>query len=243
MIVIVLAGGSGKRMNSSLPKVLHCIQGIPMITMLLTEVSKINPDKILVVVGKDIELIKKELTGKFDITYVYQEVPLGTGDAVRCCKDYLPDNSNVLILSGDTPLVRSNTMKSFLNTNITKIGVAKLRNPYGYGRIYEINNKFEKIIEEKDCSEIEKLINKINCGIYCINSNLIKQYITNLSNSNNQNEYYLTDLIGIIKENNNEIDYHVFTDQYEIIGVNTQEQLIHLEENYRLMEYDPPWYM
>ena len=238
--IIILAGGSGKRMNSNIPKVLHTINNEPMIVKLLKQVSKTNPDKIIVVVGKDKDLIQNKLSN-FNITYVIQTNPLGTGDALKCCKDYISDNSNVLILSGDTPMISSNTMNIFLNSkNLVTIGITNLENSYGYGRIIEKNNKFHKITEEKDCSEIEKQIKKVNCGIYMIHSNLIKKYIDLLNCNNNQNEYYLTDLISILNENI-DINYYIFNDSTEIMGINTQEQLKELNLIYKQWDYDPPW--
>ena len=242
--IIILAGGSGKRMNSNIPKVLHCINGEPMIVKLIKEVSKIDNCKILIVVGENKETIEKELNKyNFNITFVMQNKPLGTGDAIKCCKTYLEDNSNVLILSGDTPMIKNSTMKSFLNSNkLARIGVTSLENPYGYGRIIEKDNKFHKITEEKDCSEEEKQIKKVNCGIYMIHSFLIKKYIDFLNCNNNQNEYYLTDLIEIIINKNIDIEYYIFENNNEIIGVNTQEQLKELNLIYKQWEYDPPWF-
>ena len=244
--IIILAGGSGKRMNSSIPKVLHLINNEPIIIKLLKEVIKTKPTKILLVVGKFQDMIKQELE-KYQINnviFVLQCNPLGTGDAVKCCIPYLENDSNVVILSGDTPLISYNTINSFLTDNsLLKIGITNLDNPYGYGRIYEIDNKFNKIIEEKDCSEIEKQIKKINCGIYTINSNLIKKYIHLITNNNKQNEYYLTDIIQIIKNSENiDIIYHVFRDSYEIMGINTIEQLKQVENSIKCWNYDPPWF-
>lgn len=246
--VIILAGGSGKRMNSDIPKVLHNINNEPMIVTLLKEVSKINSCKILVVVGEFKELIEKELKKyNFNITFVLQNKPLGTGDAVKCCKEHLEDNSNVLILSGDTPIITLSTMNNFLKSNsLVKLGITNLQNPYGYGRIIEKNNLFHKITEEKDCSDVEKQIKKVNCGIYMIHSYLIKKYIFQIECNNNQNEYYLTDLIEIIKNKENlNIEYHIFKNNYETMGVNTQEQLKELQNklNNNNCEYDPPWFI
>jgi len=193
-LVIILAGGYGKRMKSDIPKVLHILNGEPMLIKLIKEVIKVKPDKILLVVGihKELilsELIKWNLGG--NIILVEQENPCGTGHAVKCCEEYLPNDSNVLILSGDTPCVSCNTMNIFFNNNNNnvKIGITYLDNPTGYGRIYEENEKFVKIIEEKDCSESKRTINKVNCGIYTFKSELIKKYINQLNNNNNQNEY------------------------------------------------------
>ena len=115
--IIIMAGGRGKRMNSHIPKVLHTINNECMIVKLIKEVTKINPDKILVIVGNDKDCIIKELNKhNFNIIFIFQNNPLGTGDAIKCCKDHIDDNSNILILSGDTPMITSNTMTSFLNS-------------------------------------------------------------------------------------------------------------------------------
>jgi UDP-N-acetylglucosamine diphosphorylase/glucosamine-1-phosphate N-acetyltransferase len=243
LVVIVMAGGLGKRMNSDIPKVLHKISGIPMIVHILSELKVLNQtveiEKILIVVGK----YKREITETIQnsiyldkITYILQPEPLGTGNAIQCCRDELLKypNTNTLILSGDVPMLTSNTMFNTVKTlkSIVRIIVTKLDDPTGYGRIIEKNNKFDKIIEEKDCSKEELDIKKVNCGIYAINTEILCKYLPFITNHNAQREYYLTDIIEIIKNGEKkpiellEIDK---SKQIEILGVNTIEQLKDIE--------------
>ena len=242
-IVIIMAGGLGKRMNSDLPKVLHNILEKPMLVHIINQAKLINPIKILIVVGKYKNIIKQTLEQYMDINinkqivFIDQPIALGTGHAIQCCRDELlnyDDLSKVIILSGDVPLLKFSTINNMLeNFNKVKIVTTKFNNPDGYGRIIEKNNKFLKIVEQKDCNEEEKLIKRVNCGIYIIQLSILCKYLPYLSNNNSQNEYYLTDIIEIIKINENiVIDIHDISEknQYQIMGINTSEQLLELEK-------------
>jgi UDP-N-acetylglucosamine diphosphorylase/glucosamine-1-phosphate N-acetyltransferase len=246
-IIIIMAGGLGKRMNSNIPKVLHKIHNIPMIVRIIEEAKKLNPMHIYIIVGKYRSIIentiKEYINIDTNITFILQEEALGTGHAIQCCettlyKKYIENNisNNVLILSGDVPLIKSDTMKQMLiNLNKIKIMVTKLDNPTGYGRIANLNNSvsFDKIVEEKDCTPDQKMIQKVNCGIYAFDINILCKYIHCITNDNAQKEFYLTDIVEIIKNKENiDIDmYEILPDQqYEIMGVNTIEQLEQLEQ-------------
>lgn len=241
-IIIIMAGGLGKRMNSDLPKVLHKIDGQPMLYRVIEQSRKLNPFKILIVMGKYqkiIESVLKQYTDLSDIISINQPEPLGTGHAIMCCREYLLQYvdivTNILILSGDVPLIQSETLNNMLDCEGVKIMTAEIDDPKGYGRIYENHGQFQKIIEEKDCTDSEKLITKINCGIYCFNIKLLCKYLPYIQNKNAQSEYYLTDIVEIIK--NNEL---ISIDMYnipknkvmEINGVNTLKQLEQLEQLY-----------
>jgi len=240
-IIIIMAGGLGKRMNSNLPKVLHKINNKPMLVHVIEQSILLNPYQIFIVVGKYKDIIEKTISeyinyNNINIQFILQSDPLGTGHAIQCCREKLlkMPNKKVIILSGDVPLLKSTTIKHMINEfKNVKIVSTIMSNPYGYGRIIDIDGKFEKIVEEKDASEKEKKVSKINCGIYIINSNLLCKYLPLLSNNNNQQEYYLTDIIKLIKNGENiSIDLYNVPDerQYEIIGVNTAEQLESLEK-------------
>ena len=235
-IVVIMAGGLGKRMNidesNILPKVLHKVKGKPMLLHVIETAISINPIDIYIIVGKYKDVIEKEI-GNYNLSkkikYVIQEEPLGTGHAIQCCLPILQNiNSNVIILSGDVPLISKKTLENLININNIKLMTTILDNPKGYGRIVEKDNKFVKIVEDKDCDDFEREINKINSGIYSINSELICKYVMNLKNDNKQKEYYLTDIVEIIKENEN-IDVEIYNvpkeNQFELMGVNTIEQL------------------
>ena len=238
LAVVIMAGGLGKRMNSELPKVLHCIKNKPMLVWVIEQAILLQPFKILVIVGKYKDIIIDTLNNYIDTTniqFVYQAEPLGTGHAIQCCVSELLniEHSNTLILSGDVPLLQFDTLKDFLDLELddckAKLMTTILTNSTGYGRIIEnTDNVFTKIVEEKDCSYEEKLVKKVNCGIYAFNTQLLCKYIVQLTNNNAQGEYYLTDIIELIK-NNELIVINTFdiplNKQYEIMGVNTIEQL------------------
>ena len=239
--IIIMAGGLGKRMKSKIPKVLHLFHNIPMLIRIIRQAKKLIPHKILIVVGKYKHIIEKTII-KWEnnlngIQFVMQEPANGTGHAIQCCvpdiKKY--DLSKVLILNGDNPLIKSETMIKMFNKlnekNNCCIMTTHLDKPQGNGRIIlDKNSIFNKIIEEKDCNEEEKKIDLVNSGLYCFNSHVLVDNIMKLNNNNAQNEYYLTDVMEIIKNNTKtNIDYiiHPKNKQYELIGINTKE---HLEE-------------
>lgn len=238
-LVIIMAGGLGKRMNSNVPKVLHNICGKPMLVHVIHQAKLLSPKKILIVVGKYKDLIEKTLHEHipFDkIEFILQPEPLGTGNAIQCCRDELLkyNDANVIILSGDTPLLQYTTINNMLiDFNVAKIVTTNMLVPTGYGRIVQQNDIFDKIVEEKDCSIEQKLIKMVNCGVYVFNSNILCKYLPLLTNQNAQNEYYLTDIIELIKNGENiDIDLYDIPKerQMEIMGVNTIEQLTELEK-------------
>lgn len=243
IVAVIMAGGLGKRMESSIPKVMHKVAGIPMLCHILLKLrvlsNMVKINKILIVVGKYIDVIKEELE-KHDslpnFEFIFQAEPLGTGHAIQCCRSELlkyPE-SDVLILSGDVPMLQTLTMCNLLGIkNEVKILTTIMKEPTGYGRIIEYNGRFEKIVEQKDCSKEQLNISKVNGGIYAIKSVYLCKYLPYLSNNNSQNEYYLTDIIEIIKREEN-IDVGMINiseeNVIEIIGVNTIEQLKELDK-------------
>lgn len=239
-VVIILAGGMGKRMKSDKPKVLVDFEGTPMLVRLLREVKKLNVEQILIVVGKHKEIIQNTLELynliSSNVKFVNQSETLGTGHAVMCCHNELDkNNSDVLVLYGDTPLLKKELMADILaKSNDLVCMITKKDNPYGAGRIIQDNEgNIERIIEEKDCDDEEKLINIVNCGIYKFNSKHLCKNFKFLENNNKQNEYYLTDMIEIIAVNENiKASTYVVEkeNQYQVIGVNTREELSELEQ-------------
>ena len=234
-IIIIMAGGDGKRMKSSKPKVLHTVDNMPMIVKIIHEALILSPSKIFIVVGKHRVLIEntiKEHIKDSVIEYIDQLAPLGTGYAIMSCRKRIIKYkySDVLILSGDVPCITSNTMKKmFKNVNKCKIAVFDKEIPFGYGRIITKNNEFVKIVEHKDANEEQKLINLVNCGLYCMDCVTLCKYLPFLKNKNKQSEYYLTDIIEIIKryEQINIDMYQVPLMKYiEVTGVNTPEELL-----------------
>tara|TARA_Y100000389_G_scaffold39087_1_gene33478 strand:+ start:3890 stop:4651 length:762 start_codon:yes stop_codon:yes gene_type:complete len=244
-IILILAGGLGKRMNSELPKVLHLLKNKPLLVHVIETSLQLNPAKIGIIVGKYKNIIETTVNKYIadvhssKIEYIIQPEALGTGHAIMCCKEFLSNNASentqVTILSGDVPLIRSNTLKKLsktLSEHEATILVNKLNDPYGYGRIITDKDKdtFIKIVEEKDCNDEEKKVKIVNSGIYALKCNTIVDNIEKITNNNNQKEYYLTDIFNFIDNQN--ITLHYLDNIYEVMGVNTPEQLKLLEANY-----------
>mgnify|MGYP006094439669 FL=1 len=230
--IIILAAGKGTRMNSTLPKVLHELNNKSLIMHVIDCAKKILPKKIIVIVGYQKDLVINNLKDE-SLTFVEQKDQLGTGHAIKMCLPSLIDfNGNVLILSGDVPLIKNSTLNSFINTHnenncLASLITTDLINPTGYGRIIKENNNFEKIVEEKDTNNTEKKISEINSGIYIFDSKVLKEKIPLIKSNNAQQEFYLTDIFNFIDKNR--ISTFKTEDESEISGINTSTQLKELE--------------
>jgi bifunctional UDP-N-acetylglucosamine pyrophosphorylase/glucosamine-1-phosphate N-acetyltransferase len=238
LVIVIMAGGEGKRMNSTLPKVLHYYQGIPMLVRIIQTVKLLNPYKIIVITGKHTQIIKEtvSLYAIHDIAYVNQPEPLGTGHAIKCTLPYIKNTDKVMILNGDTPIITENILRnvmSYREPMTTKqfmtIIAGTMENPTGYGRmICNESQNLLYIVEEKDCNEDERRVKIINSGIYYVDGELLHNYIPKITNENVQKEYYLTDIVKIIKtETELNIKVYVVSEEENryIKGVNTQEEL------------------
>lgn len=243
LYVTILAGGVGKRMQSDIPKVLHQVKGEAMVIRLLNQIIKLDPAKIIIVVGKFHIAIKNEIEKHINdnrIVYVNQPVPLGTGDAVKCTLGQFENNNIVnIILNGDVPMLQYSTIKEIYESYLQKqskflITSVNIDNPTGNGRIFkDINGNFKEIIEEKDCNPEQKLIKLVNCGIYICDSSVCLKYIPRINNNNSQNEYYLTDLVKIYLDNpSHKVDLFILPPEkeIEIYNINTKEQLLYVEK-------------
>ena len=241
MIVIIMAGGLGKRMESDLPKVLHhvkCPNDInttyPMIVHVIKTSIELNIKKIFIIVGKYKNIIKSKIEEYINlkndlIEYIDQEPALGTAHAIKCTLPYVSKymNEKALILSGDVPLISTNTL-SGLDGDVNKLLITELKDPFGCGRIlFDEKNNIIGIREEKDCNEDEKKIKFVNCGIYQIKVIDLINLIPMIDNKNKSNEYYLTDIIGLMIKNLIPIETFILKDdlQYEIKNVNTKKDL------------------
>lgn len=241
-IVIILAAGEGKRMKSDLPKVLHEVNNVPMIVNVIKTAGKTKPLKIVIMVGKHYLKIK-ECIQEYEIDNVeffIQKEPKGTGHAVMSWREQddmvINRNTSLLILNGDVPLIKYETILNLLNHHKdVSVIVSKISNPFGYGRILkdEFGN-FLKIVEEKDCTNEEKKVNLINSGIYLFNFDIIDKYLFKIDNKNASAEYYLTDLLKIIKDSEKKVDFNLLElsmqENYQISGVNNQLQLANLNK-------------
>ncbi len=235
--VIILAAGKGKRFKSDIPKVLHKIMGRTMVEVVIGVVKRIeNLNQIYVVVGHGKEMVIEKIKNSFqDIIFVEQKEQKGTGHAVMCCEDKLKNyNDDILILCGDMPLVKSETLKKFISYyKEKKADICVLStifdNPTGYGRIVRKDGKFFKIIEETDATYEIKQIKEINTGIYCVKSKILFNLLRFLSNNNAQGEYYLTDIIEKAVNKNLVVDVYCEEDNTQFLGINTRVQLAEAE--------------
>jgi UDP-N-acetylglucosamine diphosphorylase/glucosamine-1-phosphate N-acetyltransferase len=237
LVITILAAGEGKRMMSNIPKVLHLFDGKPMLARIIETSLLLNPKKIQVITGKHDELIKKTLREYLDTTslqFVNQSIPLGTGDAIKCCLPFYDDGVRVLILNGDMPLINNTILENFIeNDYAASILVAKFENATGYGRIiYDDVDEFIGIVEEKDCTDEERNIKIINSGLYLIDGDLLREFVPKITNDNAQKEYYLTDIVKLMKNGRNvSVKTHLLKEEENkyISGVNTPEELKNLE--------------
>jgi len=235
-VVIILAAGKGTRMKSAKAKVLHHIARRPMIMYVVEAAIKISGNNVVVVVGNQAKKVQEVVSKSSDVTFAFQKEQKGTGHAVMAAMPVLPAHcQNVVILSGDVPLIKPATIKQLIVRHdeqcneITMLGV-KIKNPYGYGRI--IINKFgdvEKIVEQTDASEVEKNINIVNSGIYCVKKSFLEISLTKITSNNMQNEIYLTDIVGIASMLNKKTGMLICKDHTEVMGVNTREDLQNIE--------------
>ena len=252
LIAVVLAAGKGTRFKSEKPKVVHQILGKPMLWYTIFAVRWIKPQKTVIVVGhkKDEVINAVNCDG---CEFVYQQEQLGTGHAVYTAKDYFKDfDGYVLIINGDTPLVRGETLhnageylkaliryegadltnyRGYRNKSIAGVVLtARVPNPYGYGRVIkDKDHRVIKIVEEKDATNQEKQINEVNSGIYFFYAPYLTQALEKLENKNAQQEYYLTDVIEILRQEEKYVYALEIPDYTEILGVNDRLQLAGVE--------------
>ena len=234
--IVILAAGQGTRMKSKIPKVLHKVLDKPMLDHVMEAAQVVTNNKPIVVIGHMSDMVREHLGDKAEIAL--QEEQLGTGHAVMMAEHYIDDEDEVLILCGDTPLIKGETLKEM--TKIKSEGYAAVvmsaveDDPTGYGRIIrDESDDFMRIREQKDASEEEKAIKEINAGMYIINGKLLKENLSKLSVNNAQREYYLTDVLEHIKNAGHRIGVYQ-ADKKEIMGVNSRLQLSEAERIMRL---------
>ncbi len=233
---VILAAGKGTRMNSDLPKVLHECLGQSMVHHVIKAVKDADALDVCVIVGYKAKEVKNAI---YDIVeFVEQEEQLGTGHAVKCAKDFIGTEGDTIVVCGDTPLITADTLKALVElhkkeANGATVLSAVLEDATGYGRIVrDADGNFVKIVEHKDATEEELLVNEVNSGMYVFNSEALSASLELLSNDNAAGEYYLTDTIALIKKIGLKVSAMPLTGSAvdEIRGVNTPEQLKEAEE-------------
>ncbi|MBP9219260.1 MAG: bifunctional UDP-N-acetylglucosamine diphosphorylase/glucosamine-1-phosphate N-acetyltransferase GlmU [Sterolibacterium sp.] len=247
MNIVILAAGQGKRMRSDLPKVLHPLAGKPLLAHVITTARSLKPSMICVVYGHGGEQVRERLTAQ-GITWVKQEQQLGTGHAVLQALPHLDPTQPVLILYGDVPLTRTETLQRLMQTAREKsqgqcvmaLLTAHLDNPAGYGRIVRSpqvqdaagngeTGAIQRIVEEKDATPEERLIQETNTGILFAPTESLRRWLPSLRNQNAQGEYYLTDIVGLAVAEGMTLCSTQPGDAWETEGVNSPAQLAALE--------------
>ncbi len=234
--VVVLAAGKGTRMKSALPKVLHPLAGRPLLAHVLAAADSLRPERICVVYGHGGEALPTAI-GRADILWVRQEPQLGTGHAVQQAAPHLDPAAVVLILYGDVPLTRPETLQEMVliaREGAIALLTVRLADPSGYGRIVRnARGQVERIVEHKDASPEELAINEVNTGILCLPAGKLMGWLTRLTNGNAQSEYYLTDVIGMAAAEGERILPCHPAAEWEVLGVNSRQQLAELERVYQ----------
>ena len=242
LAVIILAAGKGKRMKSPLPKVLHLLGDKPLLLHVIELARRLNPDKIIVVIGHGAEEVRQwsVVSGqcpKKEIEFFEQKEQLGTGNAVQQTEEALKKyNGNLLILSGDVPLLRIETVNKLYKVHmksdaVVTILTAKVDDPTGYGRVVrDTAGRAINIIEEKDAPYEIKKISEINSGIYCFKRDFLFDALKRIDKNNIQQEYYLTDVVALAFKSSLKIETLIAGDPNEIMGINTQDELKKAEE-------------
>lgn len=233
--VVILAAGKGSRMKSDLPKVLHLLAGKPLLGHVLDATNLLEPKAIHVVVGHGKEQVIEHFSGH-SINWVEQEQQLGTGHAVQQVMPHIDAASNVLILTADVPLIHSATlrclveqMQAFPLTLLT----AEFADPTGLGRIIRDGDSVAGIVEQKDCTVEQAQICEINSGIMCVRAGLLADCLQQLNCNNAQQEYYLTDIVGLAYSNGNPIAAAQPQNVHEVEGINSRVQLAAVERIYQ----------
>lgn len=226
---LILAAGKGTRMKSELPKVIHEVNGIPMISKIIKVLEILKPEENILILGHKKEEVLK-VVGE-DADYVVQTEQLGTGHAVLQAKDKLEDyDGDVMVLCGDTPLLREETLEELYKfhrdtDSVTTILTSIYDNPFGYGRIVKENGLVKAIVEEKEADAEIKKIKEVNAGVYCFKGRELFDALSKITNNNEKGEYYLTDVIGIQVGEGKKVQSFVLNDNIEILGVNSKVEL------------------
>lgn len=227
---VILAAGKGVRMRSELPKVAHPVAGKPMILHVVQTVRAAGVSKIVVVVGHGRQVVQDILAGQ-DVDFAVQEQQLGTGHALIQAEGFIDLDHHLLVLAGDTPLLRATTLSALMDLHREKEDSATIlssimTDPYGYGRVLRgSGGEFVRIVEEKDAVENEKKVQEINSGIYCLNSREAFQALGVIGTNNAQGEYYLTDVLSILKSRDQSVGIFLNPCEQDILGVNDRSQL------------------
>lgn len=230
-VTVIMAAGKGTRMKSDLAKVLHPLNGKPMIHYVIQLARDLGSDRVIAIIGHQKERVKEVLSDEH-IEFAVQEPQLGTGHAVMQTESLLEHyDGPVLVLSGDVPVLTHATMKHLVDLHHRESAVATvltthMPDPTGYGRVIRrADGSVQKTVEHKDASDHERKINEINSGIYMFQSKALFGALKRINSNNAQNEYYLPDVLKIFIDEGKKVCAYITEDHREISGINTVEQL------------------
>ena len=236
LAIVILAAGQGKRMKSDLPKVLHPLDGRPMVQHVLDTASALNPSRLVVVVGNRADQVQSALN--HDVIFVEQTQRMGTGHAVMQAEAVLDDSYDVLVLYGDMPLLQSATLQALMrryregNSPLAMLIVSNDESR-GFGRvILDPAGRVGAVVEEAECTPEQLAIRELNAGVYCFESRWLWNHLPQLplhADKGAAGEYFLTDLVGIAAAEGFEIPYLITYDSSETLGINTPEHLAEAE--------------
>ncbi|MDP4161523.1 MAG: bifunctional UDP-N-acetylglucosamine diphosphorylase/glucosamine-1-phosphate N-acetyltransferase GlmU [Bacillota bacterium] len=231
---VILAAGQGTRMKSKLYKVLHPVCNKPMVQHVVDQIFKLHIEEIVTVIGHGAEMVQSQLGSQSQ--YALQDKQLGTAHAVMQAKEMLDGKEGTtIVVCGDTPLIKAETMEALFKHHDSQaakatILTASIQNPTGYGRVVRNDNGLvEKIVEHKDATQSEREINEINTGTYCFDNRTLFEALKNVSNDNVQGEYYLPDVIEILKKQGQIVTAYQTEEFEETLGVNDRVALAEAE--------------
>jgi bifunctional UDP-N-acetylglucosamine pyrophosphorylase/glucosamine-1-phosphate N-acetyltransferase len=237
--VVILAAGFGTRMKSRTTKVLHRAGGLSLIEHVVRTALTIAPaDRIVAVVGHQSEGVNAVLE-PYGIRTALQEVPQGTGHALRCARGVAPANGDLVVLYGDVPLLLEATLARLIMQHSSgkaaaTVLTAEIDNPAAYGRIIRgADGGVESIVELKAATEAQRAIREINSGIYCFDAELLWRHIDAITTDNPAGEFYLTDMVGILRAHGHRVDGQIMTDSSELLGINTKVELAEVDRLFR----------
>lgn len=234
--IVILAAGKGTRMHSNKSKVLHTLGGRPLLAHVIGSARALGSDRILVIVGHGADQVEAQLAAD-DIQFVEQREQLGTGHAVQQALPHLRDDAKVLILYGDVPLTRPETLEQLAQTvSEQSMGLltVDLPEPGAYGRILRDQaGEVQAIVEYKDATDEQRQIREINTGILAATAKQLRRWLPNLSNDNAQGEYYLTDIIAMARQDGMRIQVAHPGEAQEVEGINNRQQQAALERYYQ----------
>jgi bifunctional UDP-N-acetylglucosamine pyrophosphorylase/glucosamine-1-phosphate N-acetyltransferase len=240
--VVIMAAGKGTRMKSRLPKVLHFLAGRALLQHVVDTARAVAARQVVIITGHGATEVEATIVcpssadGHFDLKFVRQEPQLGTGHAVQQAVPVLADDGMVVVLSGDVPLTRADTLTQLLTASAGErlaLLTVELADPGGYGRIVRSGDSVLAIVEQKDATPAQRQITEIYTGIMALPARLLKTWLARLDNKNAQGEYYLTDIVRFAVADGVPVVAHKIHDAVQVAGVNSPVQLAELERAYQ----------